>query len=122
MDERIRELENKFIKLEEGQRRLEDKIDNHFALFCQKIDGLTTLVANNERALNVRIDGIEKALNARIDSTEKNLGQRMDFFEKSVDEKISNKFNEAKLQLIMWIVGVGMTTASLAVAVLKLWK
>ncbi|MBF0608566.1 MAG: hypothetical protein SFH39_15440 [Candidatus Magnetobacterium sp. LHC-1] len=111
MDERIRELENKFIKLEEGQRRLEDKIDNHFALFCQKIDGLTTLVSSNE-----------KALNARIDSTEKNLSQRMDFFEKSVDEKISNKFNEAKLQLIMWIVGVGMTTASLAVAVLKLWK
>ncbi|MBF0536878.1 MAG: hypothetical protein HQL03_01350 [Nitrospirae bacterium] len=133
MDERLRDIESKFIKLEEGQRRLEDKIDSHFALFCQKIDALTTLVASNEKALNARIDNNEKALNtriensekalhAKIDSTEKNLSQRMDFFEKSVDEKISNKFHQAKLELIMWGVGIGLTIASLSVTVLKLWK
>ncbi|MBF0536848.1 MAG: hypothetical protein HQL03_01190 [Nitrospirae bacterium] len=87
-----------------------------FDLLCQKIDILTI-------SMNSRMDGIEKNLSQRIDSVEKNLNQRVDFLEESIDDKISHKVDKARLQVIMWILGTGLTVISLATTILiKVWK
>ncbi|MBF0537016.1 MAG: hypothetical protein HQL03_02050 [Nitrospirae bacterium] len=100
MDESLRALDKRVTVLEEGQKRLDDKIEQKFDLLCQKIDGLAT----------------------SMNSIEKNLNLRMDYLEKSIDDKISNKVEKAKLQVIMWIVGTGLTVISLTVTIIKLWK
>lgn len=61
--------EERLIRLEEGQKALNQKIDDLEKRFNQRIDDL-------EKRLNQRIDDLEKALNGRIDDLRHDVNNR----------------------------------------------
>ncbi len=118
----------------------EDTINNSFALLTTQMnntkENLTKRIDSSEKNLRQQIDNNKDNLNKRIDSSEKNLSQKIDDSEKnlsqrieslgksleslgkSIDDKTSSKINEAKVQLVLWI----LTAFSLLLAILKYWK
>lgn len=139
-DKSLKTLEMQFITLEGEQKLLDYKINNSFALLTTQMnntkENLTKRIDSSEKNLRQQIDNNKDNLNKRIDSSEKNLSQKIDDSEKnlsqrieslgksleslgkSIDDKTSSKINEAKVQLVLWI----LTAFSLLLAILKYWK